>query len=219
MPDSLPDSMRSATPYEVDWETPLEELVESLGLPFDDANALIQLPEEVVRMQAAKRAADLDRDRNDATPPVPMKGGRLGIRFRHLALDSLEDDAYQELLDGLVGREGHDPKEAKSAFPAGVRALDGKDVALVGYMIPEEWNDAEVLEFMLVRDLLACCFGGSPQPDEWVKVRMRKGKGARYYPYVPVIVYGQVRIEGMADAVGYPVGCFAMEAVRVEREE
>jgi hypothetical protein len=66
-------------------------------------------------------------------------------------------------------------------------------------MIPVEWNDAEVLEFMLVRDLLACCFGGAPQPDEWVQVRMAKGKGAHYYPFAPVIVHGRLEIEGLPD--------------------
>lgn len=217
-----PENLRSATPYEVDYVTPIEELVEQMGLDYDAANAMIQLPEETIRQLAAARTAQLDRDRTDTTPPQPMKGGRLAIRFRHLALDALEDDEYEALLDALVGREpadGSEPPETAPTFPAEIRALDGKDVALGGYMIPVEWNDAEVLEFMLVRDLLACCFGGAPQPDEWVQVRMDKGKGAHYFPFVPVIVHGRLKISGMADAAGYAVGCYSMAGTKVEREE
>lgn len=220
--DARPENLRSATPYEVDLVTPIEELVEQMGLSYDEANAMIQLPEDVVRKLAAARKAQLDFDRNDTTPPQPMKGGRLAIRFRHLALDDLEDEEYEALLDALVGREAADdstPAAPAPTFPAEIRALDGKDVALGGYMIPVEWNDAEVLEFMLVRDLLACCFGGAPQPDEWVQVRMEKGKGAHYFPFVPVIVHGRMTISGMADAAGYAVGCYSMTGTKVEREE
>lgn len=222
--DAAAKLLRSAVPYEVDYETPLEELVESMGLTFDEANAMIQLPEEVVRKLAAARKAQLDHDRSDTTPPQPMKGGRLAIRFRHLALDALEDDAYEAVLGALVGRDMTEPGDAaadarRAEFPAEIRALDGKEVALGGYMIPVEWDDAVVLEFMLVRDLLACCFGGAPQPDEWVQVRMAPGEGAHYYPFLPVIVNGKLSIQGMADAAGYPIGCYAMTATKVEREE
>lgn len=235
--DARPENLRSATPYEIDNVTPIEELVEQMGLSYDEANAMIQLPEDVIRQLAAARKAQIDFDRNDTTPPQPMKGGRLAIRFRHLALDDLDDEEYEALLDALVGRTAvtasgdaaSDPEEAAATaaaavaarpeFPAEIRALDGKDVALGGYMIPVEWNDAEVLEFMLVRDLLACCFGGAPQPDEWVQVRMEKGKGAHYFPFVPVIVHGRLKISGMADAAGYAVGCYGMAGTKVEREE
>jgi hypothetical protein len=221
--ETLPENLRSATPYEVDLVTPIEELVEQMGLSYDDANAMIQLPERTIRELAAARKAQLDRDRDDTTPPQPMKGGRLAIRFRHLGLDDLADEEYLALLDALVGRGGATADESGAAaapdFPAEIRALDGKDVALGGYMIPVDWNDAEVLEFMLVRDLLACCFGGAPQPDEWVQVRMEKGKGAHYFPFVPVIVHGRLKISGMADAAGYAVGCYSMVGTKVEREE
>jgi hypothetical protein len=230
--DTRPENLRSATPYEVDLVTPIDELVEQMGLTYDEANSMIQLPEMTIRQLAAARKAQLDRDQHDTTPPQPMKGGRLAIRFRHLGLDSLDDEEYLALLDALVGRpvkESDGEPDAGSVeaseapaspgFPTEIRALDGKDVALGGYMIPVEWDDAEVLEFMLVRDLLACCFGGAPQPDEWVQVRMEKGKGARYHAFVPVIVHGRLKISGMADAAGYAIGCYSMAGTKVEREE
>jgi len=205
----------------VDYDTPIQQLVEEMGLTYDESNAMILLPEDVVRQLAAARKAGIAFDAQDRTPPTALAGGRLGIRFRHLALDVLDDGPYEALLDSLVGRtpEGVEPGDEPPVFPASIAALDGKDVTLVGYMIPVEWDDAEVLEFMLVRDLLACCFGGAPQADEWVKVRMAPKKGARYFPYVPVVVEGRLQIEGMADANGYAVGCYRMTATKVRRED
>jgi hypothetical protein len=225
--DARPENLRSAEPYEIDNVTPIEELVEQMGLSYNETNAMIQLPEQTIRQLAAARKAQLDRDRTDTTPPQEMKGGRLAIRFRHLSLDALEDDEYTALLDALVGyvpegaeaAAGADAEAAGPQVPAEIRALDGKLVALGGYMIPVEWDDAEVLEFMLVRDLLACCFGGAPQPDEWVQVRMEKGRGAHYHPFRAVIVHGRLKISGLADATGYAIGCYSMSATKVERED
>ena len=58
---------------------------------------------------------------------------------------------------------------------------------------------------MLVRDLMGCCFGGAPQPDEWISVRMEEG-GADYYPYIPVVVTGTLRVEAIEDEAGYAAG-------------
>ena len=63
---------------------------------------------------------------------------------------------------------------------------------------------------MLVRDLLACCFGGSPEPDEWVDVRV-KGRGAHSYQYVPVVTRGTFHVQGIADDAGYATGAFRLE--------
>jgi hypothetical protein len=57
-------ALRSPEPYAVDYETPIEELVASMGLTYDEANAMIQLPEATIRQLAAARKAQLDRDRD-----------------------------------------------------------------------------------------------------------------------------------------------------------
>lgn len=79
-------------------------------------------------------------------------------------------------------------------YPKEVADLDGEDIKLVGYMIPLTWEEREVTEFMLVRDLASCCFGGIPRPDEWAFVAMAKGKTCEYYPYVPVVVSGPFKV-------------------------
>ncbi len=128
---------------------------------------------------------------------------------------SMQDIAMEDILDSLLYPEEYD--EGEFEFPDRIKRNDGKVVSIVGYMIPLEWKETTVPEFMLVRDLLGCCFGGSPQPDEWINVIM-EGKGAEYYPYIPVIVTGTFKIEGIEDEAGYAAGCFHLSGTSVTKE-
>lgn len=218
--DGTQQAVAKRAPLEVDTTTPIPQLIEAMGLTYDESNAMLQLPDDQIRLLAAARKAQRQFDATDLTPPTPLPDGRLAIRFRHLSLDALDDEAFEDLMDSLVGYAGdRDEGVPAPEFPASIQALNGKDVALAGYMIPIEWNDAHVLEFMLVRDLLACCFGGAPQPDEWTRVRMVKGKTARYYPFVPVIVHGHLTISGISDSSGYAAGCYHLDATQVSEED
>ena len=92
-----------------------------------------------------------------------------------------------------------------------------QQVALTGYMIPLRWDENRVPHFMLVRDLLQCCFGGSPEPDEWVDVDMAP-EGTTYWAYVPVVVRGTFKLAGQSDEAGYATGAFAIKATGAREE-
>ena len=128
---------------------------------------------------------------------------------------SMQDIAMEDILDSLLYPEEY--KEGEFDFPDRIKRNDGEVISIVGYMIPLEWKETTVPEFMLVRDLLGCCFGGSPQPDEWISVIM-EGKGAEYFPYIPVIVTGTFKIEGIEDEAGYAAGCFHLSGTEVSKE-
>ena len=187
---------------------PIDELLASMGLARDEETQMMDLPDETIRQLAIARL------RREAARPdgggAPRRGadGHLGLRFRHLSLDALDDETFEGVMDDLM--------RGVVRFPDAVAALDGERVEIVGYMIPEEWQRREVTEFMLVRDLLACCFGGAPQPDEWIHVSMEEGRGSAYYPFVAVSVRGTLRIEGIDDGAGYAAGCFRLEGTEVE---
>ena len=84
-----------------------------------------------------------------------------------------------------------DPKDVQ--VPASIRALAGKAVDIVGYMIP--YGDADAVEeFLLVRDLGSCCFGAAPLPHHLIECRMDAGKRTVYLPG-PVRVRGRFRVE------------------------
>ena len=134
------------------------------------------------------------------------------ISWSDLSLEGIDKDL---LLDALVYPEEYEDEEIP--FPDRIKALDGERIALTGYMIAVTWNDDRVKNFMLVRDLMACCFGGSPEPDEWIDVTM-EGKGSPYIQFVPVVTRGTFHIQGLSDAAGYATGAFRMEGVDTREE-
>lgn len=185
---------------------PIDEILESMGLARDEATQMLDLPDETIRQLAIARLRRDALDPDGGGPPERLGDGTLSVRFRHVSLDALDDPAYEAVIDALM--------EGEQRFPAAIAALDGKRVELTGYMIPVEWQRRDVTEFMLVRDLLACCFGGAPQPDEWVHVSMEEGADSPYYPFVPVAVVGTFQIEGIDDGSGYAAGAYRMRGVR-----
>ncbi len=147
-------------------------------------------------------------------PGLAAKGAidRL-ITFADLSLVGVPLDG---LLDFLFNPDTEDAKSFK--FPEKVLEQEGDDKAVIGYMIALEMKPRtnEVLEFMLVKDLQACCFGGSPRPDEWVSVRMKDDGSVPYYEYRPVIVRGDFTVGRLEDDLGYAYGVYQMAGTSVE---
>lgn len=150
-------------------------------------------------------------DGESGDPEEPGEGPR-AVTFGDL---SLVGEDVNGLLDLMF--EPEKAAETTWTFPEGVRALDGEQLSIVGYMIPLDWDEERVTGFMLVRDLAACCFGGMPRPDEWVDVRMEEGEGSDFFPYVPIRVTGvfSVGLDRQEDALVGSV--FQMRARSVEK--
>lgn len=143
---------------------------------------------------------------------IDVAEGVRAIAWRDL---SMEGEAIEDILDKLLYPDQYGADEYN--LPDYISELDGQEVGIVGYQIPLEWEGTTVPEFMLVGDLLGCCFGGAPMPDEWINVKM-KGLGSEYYPYIPVIVTGTLRVEGIEDEAGYAAGCYHIDGVEVKKE-
>lgn len=92
-------------------------------------------------------------------------------------------------IHDLGGWEFDERKE--QPFPAHIRELDGKQVILRGFMLPDV--DFENLKkFHLVRSLWGCCFGAPPGPNEIVRVTLT-GEGVNY-TYKTLEIRGTFRI-------------------------
>lgn len=143
---------------------------------------------------------------------VAAADGVTAISWRTI---SMQDLPMEDILDKLLYPE--DYAEDEFNFPPRIADLHEQEISIVGYMIPLEWDGTKVPEFMLVRDLLGCCFGGAPQPDEWMEVVM-EGEGADYFPYIPVLVTGKLSVEGIEDEAGYAAGCFVLTGKSVVKD-
>lgn len=205
-------------------EAPLPEPTDSAGPVADaEADAQPEAPDSATEVESPERAALRQRAEDelgitnvtgidDLGADLAVEEGTRAIAWRDVAIES---DDVEDILDKLLYPDQYE--EGEFNLPDHVQALDGETVAIVGYQIPLEWEGTTVPEFMLVGDLLGCCFGGAPRPDEWINVKM-KGKGAEYFPYIPVIVTGTLRIEGIEDDAGYAAGCYHIDAESCEKE-
>ena len=140
----------------------------------------------------------------------------LGIHFRpdrnfdYATAGALEteDGAAKVDFDFLGGFD----YEKDNVVPAKVMELDGKDVKVIGYMLPVDFDSGEVRSFMLLNNQMGCCFGVMPRVNEFVYVEMPEGKSAKYMTDIPLRVTGKLRI-GEGNLVG---GLYTMTGKSVE---
>lgn len=127
------------------------------------------------------------------------------ITFGDLSLVGSDVDG---LLDAMFDEQG----ETDFEYPETVADLDRDFVEIIGYMIALEYeDDGQVSEFMLVRDLAACCFGGMPRPDEWVHVKMAEGTGSNLFLMVPFSVTGRLSVGLEREEGGFLSSAFQLE--------
>lgn len=101
-------------------------------------------------------------------------------------------------------------------FPERIRRFDGVSVRIEGWMIPGRVEGRKVLDFMLVRDNAACCFGATPKDDEWIQVVMTGGAHASYARYAKIAVEGVLSIGGPVLVEGLSPPALRMSATRCD---
>ncbi len=77
----------------------------------------------------------------------------------------------KEMVDGTAAA-GAMAGKARAQIPAKVQSLDGKDVAIQGFLLPVTMNDGLAVEFLLMRNQSMCCYGVPPKINEWITVKM-----------------------------------------------
>lgn len=95
------------------------------------------------------------------------------------------------------------------AIPSAVQELDGKLVAISGYMLPIKLQGARVSQFLLMRSVNTCCFGIPPNLNEIILVDSPEG-GIKSLMDVPVTFVGQLDVEPMTEGDAI-VGIYRMK--------
>ena len=106
------------------------------------------------------------------------------------------------------------PAPDTNQIPATVRALDGKTVAVKGFMLPLKVKDGKVQELLLMRDQSMCCFGAVPKINEFLTVKMT-GEGTRAVMDQAVTLVGKLKV-GEFSENGYLLGIYQLDADRAE---
>ena len=186
-----------------DQPAPEDATTEAESAPeTDETDPVVEAAGAQEDAEAAEAAASL-------TPiPEPGEDGVIPLAFTHL---SLEGEDVDNIIDYLLFPEEFEDGDGFE-FPAQIKELDGKEITISGYMIPGRIRKNMVRDFMLVRDLAGCCFGGAPNPDEWIDVIMIDETEAEYLRYLPITVRGRLELIGDQDQEGYAVGVYRLKA-------
>jgi len=104
------------------------------------------------------------------------------------------------------------PPTGNEQIPAIVKSWSGKKALITGFMQPTKLENGKCTEFMLMSSQMACCFGGVPNINDWVIVRMPKGVPVMMD--VPVSFYGTLKV-GATFENGYLTGIYEMEGEKM----
>jgi hypothetical protein len=104
------------------------------------------------------------------------------------------------------------PSGAKQ-IPPQVQALHGQKVVVTGYMLPTKMDKGLVKEFLLVSSPMLCCYGATPQVNEFVVVNMG-ANGVKAVMDTPVQFLGKLAVKEMYED-GFLTNIYSLEGERM----
>jgi len=151
-----------------------------------------------------------------------------GTNADPLAFEKTQDGRFTKVTFAGLGSykyEIPDPDEVRAQpnpqkppvdqIPAAIRALDGEQALLVGFMVPIEiTREGKVKSFALTQNQAFCCYGTPPGMNEWVMVNMDEGVTSEYIMDIPVAAYGQLGVGEEIDD-GYVLSIYRMKSSEV----
>ena len=148
-----------------------------------------------------------------ASPAAPAEekiDGYLVMGFDKLGAYNYE---IADESNGPATNQTASATQKQDQIPASVRALDNKEVALKGFLLPLKVDGGLVTELLVMRDQSMCCYGTVPRINEWVSVKMT-GKGVRPVMDQPVTLFGRLHVGEMREN-GYLVGLYALDGEKM----
>ena len=98
-------------------------------------------------------------------------------------------------VDGLLAIRAAITEKRRARGQAANAELNGKMVRIPGYLLPLEFEDKKVVEFLLVPWVGACIHEPSPPANQIVHVKLNKGFDIGDDMYTPVWVNGVMKTE------------------------
>jgi hypothetical protein len=98
-------------------------------------------------------------------------------------------------------------------IPPAVKRYNEQAVALTGYMLPTKMNEGKVVEFMLLPNTMACCFGKTPRINEIVQVHTT-GKGFQHWNDIPIVVAGTFHVGAICNGTRV-VGIYRLDCEQI----
>ncbi len=140
-----------------------------------------------------------------ANPEV--ENGYLKLGFDRLAGFKFLPPVFDPLADAKAV-----PPTGEEQIPATVKGWSGHKALVTGFMLPTKLEKGKCTEFILMANQMACCYGGTPNMNDWVIVRMPQGVAA--VMDVPVSFYGTLKV-GATFENGYMTGIYELAAEKM----
>jgi hypothetical protein len=130
--------------------------------------------------------------------------------YKPITFNSLGDFFYYTPEPG----ERPNPEMVKeSRIPDKVKALNGRKIAISGYMMPIDQNQEGSREFMLNGNTDMCGFGGPTSINQWIVVKYTGG-GRVPYTHLLMSVFGELEV-GEEYKDGWLISIYRMKAKAV----
>jgi hypothetical protein len=90
-----------------------------------------------------------------------------------------------------------------------VRGWSGRQAIVTGFMLPTKLDNGKAVEFLLMANQMACCYGTVPNMNDWVIVRIPKG--VPITQDVPISFRGTFKVSATFES-GYMTGIYQLDA-------
>jgi len=135
-----------------------------------------------------------------------VQGGYLKLGFDLLSGYKFIAPEYDPLANPKAP-----PPTGEDQIPATVKSWNGKKAIVTGFMLPTklENGSGKAIEFLLMANQMACCYGTVPNMNDWVIVRIPKG--VPITQDVPISFRGMFKVSATFES-GYMTGIYQLDA-------
>jgi hypothetical protein len=142
-----------------------------------------------------------------AQPEIPapdVDGGYLKLGFDRLS-------AYKFVapdFDPLANPKAR-PPTGEEQIPAIVKSWSGRKAVVTGFMLPTKLDNGKAVEFLLMANQMACCYGTVPNMNDWIIVK--SPMGVPVTQDVPISFRGTFTVSATFES-GYMTGIYELDA-------
>ena len=145
-----------------------------------------------------------------AAPPQPsipapeVDGGYLKLGFDRLSGFKFVAPEYDPLANPKAA-----PPTGEEQIPQAVREWSGRKAIVTGFMLPTKLDNGKAVEFLLMANQMACCYGTVPNMNDWVIVKIPQG--VPITQDVPISFRGVFKVSAAFES-GYMTGIYELQA-------
>jgi hypothetical protein len=137
--------------------------------------------------------------------PVPeMDGAYLKLGFDRLSGYKFIAPEYDPLANPKAV-----PPTGEEQIPPIVKGWNGKKAVVTGFMLPTKLDNGKAVEFLLMANQMACCYGTVPNMNDWIIVK--SPKGVPITQDVPISFRGTFTVSATFES-GYMTGIYELSA-------